>query len=264
VTWRRISILIVAALTARASTAAAVSFLDDGALPCRPTIACTADLVPPGTFELEVGYLFRKLPDPVVHHSIPFLTKLTLTEWLQLQIGGNGLTFINSPVATQFVDDLIVGFKFHWADQKRYEPSFSWSVALSLPLVDAPGYTRTYDLLTTIYFSKDFSRLHADLNLGVDLWRLEGPTRIQPWASLALSVGLGRGFTVMVENYYFADAGPIAPPDGGFLAALAFAPRKWIVIDAGGDIGYFPSQRVFSVFAGVTIAPIAFWRRTVH
>jgi hypothetical protein len=32
---------------------------DTQTLPCRPTIACTADIVPPGAFELETGVLFR-------------------------------------------------------------------------------------------------------------------------------------------------------------------------------------------------------------
>lgn len=47
---------LVAALLAPA-TARAAGFPvdDDRVLPCRPTIACTADLVPPGTLELETG-----------------------------------------------------------------------------------------------------------------------------------------------------------------------------------------------------------------
>jgi hypothetical protein len=50
-------------LLAGSSAALATSWFDDDrqALPCRPTIACTADIVPPGSFELEIGYLFRKL-----------------------------------------------------------------------------------------------------------------------------------------------------------------------------------------------------------
>lgn len=254
------SLLVAAVLTAGTRPARAISWLEDGALPCRPTVACTADLVPPGTFELEVGYLFRKLADPAVRHAIPFLAKLTLADWVQLQVGGNGVTYANTPVPTWFVDDLLAGLKFHWADQKKWEPSFSWSVALSSPVSDAPGHLRAYDLFATLYFSKDFRRLHADLNLGFDLWRLEGPTRIQPWLSLALSVAAGHGLSFLVESYYFADSGPIAPQDGGFLFGVAWAPRPWIVLDLGGEVGYFPSQHVASAFGGVTLAPVALWR----
>jgi hypothetical protein len=238
----------------------ALWFNDDGkALPCRPTIACTADIVPPGSFELEAGYFFRKLRSPILQHSVPFLAKLTLAEWVQLQVGGNGPTFANSAVPARYVDDIVTGFKFHLTDQARYVPSLSWSIELSSPLAAAAGYIRTYDLLATLYFTKDFSWLHADFNVGFNLWRLDGPLLPQPWVALALSVELPAHFTVMAENYFFADASPVASRDGGLLLAVAFAARPWLVLDVGGDIGYFASQRSVSAFVGMTILPVDFW-----
>jgi hypothetical protein len=253
---------IVAAFFAIPRSAQAVSWFDSEhqALPCRPTIACTADLVPPGSVEIEVGYLFRKLRDPVLQHSVPLLTKFTLTEWVQLQVGGNGPTFANAPVPSRYVDDIVAGFKFHVADQSRRIPSLSWSVEVSAPVSSAPGFIRSVDLLYTIYVTKDFRWLHADLNLGLNLWQLDGPTKAAPWAALALSVELPRRFTVMAENYYFVDASPIAPQDGGLLIAVAYAPRSWLVFDVGGDIGYFQAQRPISVFAGMTVVPVDFWQ----
>jgi hypothetical protein len=56
------------------------------ALPCRPTIACTADFVPPGVMELESGYIYRRLGSGANQSSIPFLLKRTVLEWVQLQI----------------------------------------------------------------------------------------------------------------------------------------------------------------------------------
>jgi hypothetical protein len=248
-------------LLVASSDARAVSWLgDQQALPCRPTIACTADIVPPGSVELEMGYLFRKLHDPAIQHSVPILGKLTLTEWLQLQIGGNGPTFANAPVAMRYLDDLVAGLKLHLIDQDRRTPAIATSLELSSPVSRSPGFTRSYDLLYTLFVTKDFAWLHADLNIGFNLWGLDGATRPQPWVALALSVALPRGFTVMAESYYFLDAAPIAPEDGGFLAALAYAPRPWIVLDAGGDVGYFQSLRSFSLFAGATIAPVDFWQ----
>ena len=49
-------------------------------LPCRPTVSCTADIVRPGSLEIEAGYLFHKLSEPT--HSVPLLVKLTLAEWV--------------------------------------------------------------------------------------------------------------------------------------------------------------------------------------
>jgi hypothetical protein len=233
---------------------------DHQALPCRPTIACTADLVPPGSLELEVGYLFRKLNGSTNQHSVPILAKFTLAEWVQLLVGGNGPTFANAPVPTRYFDDIVAGFKFHVADQSRFVPSLSWSLELSSPISSAPGFIPTYDLLYTLYATKDFAWLHTDLNIGLNLWHLDGPTKAQAWLALAFSVALPRGFTVMAENYWFSDASPIAPQDGGFLAALAYAPRAWIIFDLGGDVGYFQSQRSFSLFAGMTVAPVDLWK----
>lgn len=79
---------------ALARPAAAASPPDDEthALPCRPTIACTADLVPPGAFEIEAGMLFRRLAGNGRQWTLPFLAKVTLAKWVQLQVGSNGYT----------------------------------------------------------------------------------------------------------------------------------------------------------------------------
>ncbi|HWE29751.1 MAG TPA: hypothetical protein VHB97_17195 [Polyangia bacterium] len=77
-----------------------------------------------------------------------------------------------------------------------------------------------------------------------------------------MRIDLPRRFTVMAESYYFFDAAPIAPHDGGVLAALAYAPRPWIVLDVGVDAGLVQSQRSLSVFAGATLLPVTLWRRT--
>jgi hypothetical protein len=45
--------------------------------------------VPPGTFELEGGSLFRRLGASGRQWSLPFLAKLTLVERAQLQVGSN-------------------------------------------------------------------------------------------------------------------------------------------------------------------------------
>src|SRR5271170_5712730 len=77
---KRAAVLLTLALVAASRDARAVSPPEDDArsLPCRPTIACTADLVSPGLFELETGMLFRRLGD-TRQWTLPFLAKLTLT-----------------------------------------------------------------------------------------------------------------------------------------------------------------------------------------
>jgi hypothetical protein len=241
--------------------AQAIDFPDASykALPCRPTIACTADIVPPGVIELEMGYLYRRLARAVNQQSVPFLLKLTLAEWAQLQFGSNGPTFASMPVPARFFDDVTLGLKLHLQDQEARIPSLSFSATASIPTRAAEGYLRTYDALFIFYVTKDFAWLHADLNLGLNLWQLEAAPHTQPWLALALSVALPRGFGPMLELYYFSDAAPVAPSDAGMLVALSYQPRNWIVFDAGFDVGFVAATRSASAFAGLTFIPLDLW-----
>jgi hypothetical protein len=253
---------IVAALIAACGPSAAAAGLldrDDKALPCRPTIACTADLVPPGVVELETGYLYRRLGNRAHQHSAPFLLKLTLFEWAQLQLGSNGPVLASAPAPARFFDDLTLGLKLHLIDQDDQTPSLSLSAAASLPLGEAEGYLRTWDLLAVLYVTKDLGWLHADLNLGLNLWRLEATPLPQPWVALALSVALKYGLGPMLEVYYFADAAPVSASDGGVLAALSWSPRSWLVLDLGGDVALVAATRTVSAFVGATFAPYDLW-----
>ena len=38
--------------------------------------------------------------------------------------------------------------------------------------------------------------------------------------------------------------------------------RPWLIVDAGADAGLFPDTRQYTVFAGLTIIPVALWRPT--
>lgn len=231
----------------------------DHALPCRPTIACTADFVPPGTFEVESGALFRRVGGGVRQWTLPFLLKQTVTEALQLQLGSNGYTVERDGASARYLDDLTLGAKAHLVDQTDRRPSVSISAAASIPMASSEGYLRTYDGLFTGYVTKDFGPIHADLNVGLNLWRIEDPVP-QEWAALALSMNLPAPFAVMGEGYVFSDAAPVATRDGGFLFAFSESPRTWLVFDQGGDVGFFPTTRSYSLFIGMTVIPAVLWR----
>jgi hypothetical protein len=184
------------------AAAFAVDFPDASykAMPCRPTIACTADFVPTGVVELDTGYLYRRLGNGADQHSVPFLLKLTLAEWVQLQVGSNGPTFASMPAPARFFDDITVGLKLHLHDQDERSPSLSVSGTASLPMPAATGYLRRgYDAFFIFYVTKDVCWLHIDFNAGVNLWQLDATPRAQPWAALAMSTALPRGFGPMIE-----------------------------------------------------------------
>jgi hypothetical protein len=81
----------------------------------------------------------------------------------------------------------------------------------------------------------------------------------QPFAAVALSASPIPLFGAALESYVFANARPFAPRDGGFRAALTFTPRPWFVLDAGADLGWFPSTHGYGLFAGMTFVPAVFW-----
>lgn len=203
--------------------------------------------------------MYRRLGDQTNQQSLPFLLKLSLARWAQLQIASNGQTFASPPSQARFFDDVTLGLKLHLADQSARAPSLSISFAASLPTTPQLGYTRTYDALGIIYVTKDLAWLHADLNLGLNLLALDTTPRPQPWIALALSVALPRGFGPMAELYYFSDVAPLAPADAGLLVALSWQPKHFLVLDAGADVGFIEKTRIASAFVGMTIIPIDLW-----
>jgi len=255
-----------------ASSVRAAETPDDGdkTLPCRPTIACTADFVPPGTLEVESGALFRSLGAPGAganasatatrQWTFPFLVKLTLVPWLQLQVGSNGFSAATGAEPESYFDNATLTAKFHVVDQARWMPSISFSGEASLPTFRGEGYTRTYDAFFVAYVTKDLGPVHADLNVGWNLWNLDAAPASQGLVALALSVNLPPAFGVVGEAYCFSNAPPVAPRDGGLLFAFTHSPRNWLIFDVGGDIGWFPSSRAYSLFIGMSVIPAVLWQ----
>ena len=95
----------------------------------------------------------------------------------------------------------------------------------------------------------------ADLNLGLDVWRLERAPLLQPWAALSVNRPLPLGLTATVEIYRLRCALPVAAADGGALFALAWQATDWLVLDGGYDIGLLSGARSGSIFAGFTLTP---------
>jgi hypothetical protein len=278
---------LVLAIALREGRASAVETPDDRdkALPCRPTIACTADFVPPGTIDVETGVLFRHLGGGAAapagatsgggvrgegldagatgvtrQWSFPFLVKLTLAPWVQLQAGSNGYTAARGDAPAGFFDDAVVGAKFHFHDQTAATPSLSFSADVSIPTFPGLGYERTYDAFFAAYVTKDIGYVHADFNAVLNVWRFDARPLEQGLVALALTANVPPPFGVMGEAYCESDASPVASRDGGFLFAFTHSPRPWLIFDMGGDVGWFPSTRSYSVFIGMSFIPAVLWR----
>lgn len=224
------------------------------ALPCRPTVSCTADIAAPGTTEIEAGMFASRIDDRARAWTYPFLFKQTLASWFQLQVTSNGLTTIRGDAAARYFDNVAGGAKLHLVDQSDTRPSLALTALASVPTFRATGYARAFDAIVTAHASKDVGRVHADANAGATLFALDDVPRPQALGALALSTAIAPPFGVAVETWIVTDAATRASRDGGVRAAIAMTPRPWLVLDFGADVGFFPSTRAYSLFAGVSLA----------
>lgn len=257
---RRLGFAALLLCLLHAGSAYAVTWPDKDfvALPCRPTVACTADIVPPGMFEIEMGYQLRKTQLDT-GHSLPFVLKFSMFQWLQLQIGGGGLSFRGDDI---HFEDLYAGFKFRLIEQTDVLPSFGFSAMLGSPVrAESEDYQRNWNGLFAAYVTKEKGIVHGDFNFGFNLLQMQAEPKVQLWGALAVSVALPHQFAIMGELWGMNDALPVATRDAGFLFALAWAPAPWLVFDIGGDLGLIQEVRQFSGFAGLTIIPLSFYNR---
>ncbi len=223
-------------------------------------MSCTADIVAPGSFEVEAGELFSRMGGGSRQLAFPVLLKQTLAPFLQIQAESNGYTVLAGDAPAKYFDNVFIGAKFHLHDQGDLWPSFALSAAASLPTFREAGYARYDDASLVGYASKDLGRIHVDWNIGVEAWRLNEAPVPQAFTALAVSASLFSVLGAALEGYAFSDAAPVAARDGGLRAALSGTPRSWLVLDAGGDVGWFPSTRSYSLFFGMTVVPAVLWR----
>jgi len=212
--------------------------------------------------EIEAGYLARRAPPNGWVHAEPVLLKLTLAEWVQVQLGANGKVFTTGNVARslRYLDDITFGPKFHLLDQSGALPSIAVSASLSIPSWDRQlDFPYAYDTSFWGYLSKDEGPFHFDLNGGLTIWQFDVAPIYQGFVTFASSMAIALGFGAMAEVYTFSNAGRISPEDGGLLMGLSYAPVPWLMFDAVGDSGFFPSTRPFSLFAGFTVIAYDFY-----
>jgi hypothetical protein len=258
---RRFAAAPIVLALARPALAADLPEGGDQVFPCRPTVSCTAEIASPGTLEVEAGFQFSRI-GTAGWWTYPVLLKQTFTKWLQLQVGSNGYTTILDPPApaVQYLDNVVVGPKFHVLDQGKIAPSISITAQVGIPTFDRPGYVRAYDAFLTAHVSKDIGPVHVDWNGAGYLWRIGPSPLLQGFTALAASVNLVDPFGAAVEVYGLSNAAPLEIRDGGVRFVVTATPRPWLVFDFGADPGFFQALRSYTLFVGMTIVPVMFWR----
>lgn len=216
------------------------------AQPCRPTVACTAELVPAGHAEIELGGFGSS--DAT---SVNVLAKVSLLDWLQVQLGSDHFLRVEGGQLTAI--DGAVGFlKGRLLAQDGWVPTVSASLKVAMPTrPPLPAAQSSVDLGGTLHLSKDLGPLHADLN-GTLL--VAGLREAQGQGALAVSTGLPGDFGVALE-VHSTFGNPRLSNDGGLRAVLTWSAADFLVFDLGGDLGFFRQTRAWSVFAGLVFVP---------
>ena len=223
-------------------------------LPCRPTIACTAELVPANTWEVEAGYSDRRSSGTTAHGG-QLLIKYSVLDRLQLQLATNNV--FSAPVggSVSYFDGGVAGLKARFTPQGRFLPMISASLLVSFPTQSGQMVAqRSYDTLLWVYFSKDIGFVHTDLNFGWDTLDLSGSAKPQEVVAWSASTDLAYGFGFMTEGYGFF-GGSAAVADAGWLNAISYAPIPEVMFDLGGDAGLVGVDRTYTLFVGVTFIP---------
>lgn len=217
------------------------------AQPCRPTVACTAELVPAGNVEVELGVLGARPAS-----AVNVLAKVSLLDWLQVQLGSDGF-LVNQGGRFSAIDGAVGVLKARLLAQEGWRPTVSLAARAVLPTrPPLPAVQSTFDLGGTLFVSKDLGPLHVDLNASVLVASLQA---VQGQGALAMGGSLSEVLGVELEVH--STVGSALPNDGGVRLVLQFSPAGPLVFDLGGDVGFFPQTRAWSLFAGVTFVPTA-------
>ncbi len=217
------------------------------AQPCRPTVACTAELVPAGHAEVEVGVLGTRAIS-----AVTVLAKLSLMDWLQVQLGSDGF-LVNQGGAITAVDGAVGVLKARLLAQDGWLPTVSLSARAAVPTrPPLPAVQSTLDLGGTLHVSKDLGDAHLDLN-GTVL--VAGLAALQGQVAFAVSTSLSETLGAALELH--STMGSALPNDGGVRAVLSWSPAPQLVFDVGADLGFFRQTRAWSLFAGVVLVPTA-------
>ncbi|MDP3155797.1 MAG: hypothetical protein Q8N23_24200 [Archangium sp.] len=218
------------------------------AQPCRPTVACTAELVPAGHVEVELGSLASG-----AGASINLLTKLSLLDRLQVQLGTDNFLAFDGAQLTA-VDGAVAVLKGKLFGQAGWRPALSLSARIALPTrPPLPAAQGAVDLGGTVHLSKDLGWLHADLNGTVTAFSLR---EVQGQGALAFSTGLPANFGVALE-VHSTFGNRRRPDDGGLRGVVTWSPGDRFVLDLGADLGFFRDSRAWSLFLGFVFVPTA-------
>jgi hypothetical protein len=216
------------------------------AVPNRPTVSSTAEVVQCGVLEIEYGAEAAN-----GHQNINGLIKFGLLKSLELRFANNPF---QRDASVAGMGDSGAGFKYRAFSQRRLLPTFSILYAATFPTsTGAPGIGAAgqgVDLL----LSKDFGKHHFDFNEGV---RFLGRPHIGGYdRTYFTAFDYGRPiagkFGGTIEISGFSRANTATPASMTILLSLTYTPKSRLVFDIGEYTTVYGNLPRATFFAGAT------------
>jgi hypothetical protein len=216
------------------------------AVPNRPTLASTAEMVPLGVFEIEYGF---EAADS--HQNINGLLKWGAVKNLELW-------FLHNPIerdsGTAGLGDSGAGFKYKLFPQKDARPTVAVLYVATIPTARPELGAGAMVHLVQILVSKDFGKHHFDFNEGVQFsgrYQLSGFDR-NYFAALSYSRPLkGKwGYTGEIAGYSWQNAA--TPATMTLLNAATYNVSRRLVLDGGAYFAAYGNLPRVTFFAGLT------------
>ncbi len=219
------------------------------AVPNRPTIASTAEVVQPGVLELEYGF-----EGGDGHQNINGLVKFGLTKWLEVRVANNPILRDSGVFGT---GDSGAGFKLRMFSQNQgWRPTVTVLYALTIPSASHGLGAQAYGHAIQILVSKDFGKHHFDWNEGI---QLSGRPRPLPsgydrgyFSALSWSHPLRGKWAVTAELAGTSKINDATPGVMTILFAPIYNVSPRLVLDAGAYVAVYGNLPRVTAFFGVT------------
>jgi len=214
----------------------------------RPTDSASPELVPRGTFQLELGYKFTRLDAPSgrtdTQQAPDLLARFGINEKMEARLTVTGWSFKNVQTGKQSgFNDLNLGAKIALAEERGKRPQMALLADVSLP-VGAVDFTDDYVIpklhLLVTHTLSDSAGLTWNLGPSV-VTRAAGDGGSETDLTLNYAVALGRGvgdaFTLFGEVYGNFDFGQGFPDSHTFQVGTTILLSPLFQVDVRGGIG---------------------------
>lgn len=228
------------------------------AVPNRPTIASTAEVVQRGVLEIEYGF-----EGGDGHQNINGLVKFGISKTLELRFANNPF---QRDAAVAGTGDSGAGFKWKFLPQRGWRPTLSLLYGATIPTANHGLGAQASGHSVQLLVSKDLGKHHFDFNEGVQFAGRPGPggggfdRNYFTALSWSHPVRGSLGFTAEIAGFSWTNAAN--PATLTLLFAPTYNVTPGFVLDAGAYVAAYGNLPRITFFCGATYSIADLYRKS--